>query len=227
MNIPALELLGYLGAALVFATFYLKTLIRLRLLAIASNVVFIAYAEMGHMLPILVLHLLLLPLNTWRLMEIRQLIKRVRQSNQASIGAPELLVPFMRKVRIGKGQTLFQRGDRADCVYYLFEGSVRLPGKDIVIGSGQMIGIVGIFSEEHRRTDSALCLSDVELGVISKDRILELFYQSPEFGALLVRMVARRAALDSINHGNSRKTDGRPQRIWHAAPDIALPLQQN
>jgi len=60
-----------------------------------------------------------------------------------------------------------------------------------------MIGINGIFSLEHQRTDTAVCLSDVELGVISKDKILELFYQSPDFGAFLIRMVAQRAALDN------------------------------
>ena len=56
---------------------------------------------------------------------------------------------------------------------------------------------MGIFSREHRRTDTAVCLSDIELGVISKDKILELFYQSPDFGAFLIRMVAQRAELDN------------------------------
>jgi len=32
--------------------------------------------------------------------------------------------------------------------------------------------------------------------VISKNRILELFYQNPDFGAFLIRMVAQRAVLD-------------------------------
>jgi CRP/FNR family cyclic AMP-dependent transcriptional regulator len=73
---------------------------------------------------------------------------------------------------------------------------VRLTDKNIVVPEGQMIGVNGIFSLEHQRTDTAVCLSDVELGVISKDKILELFYQSPDFGAFLIRMVAQRAALD-------------------------------
>jgi CRP-like cAMP-binding protein len=59
-----------------------------------------------------------------------------------------------------------------------------------------MIGVMGIFSREHLRTDTAVCLTDVELGVISKSRILELFYENPDFGAFLIRMIAQRAALD-------------------------------
>jgi CRP/FNR family transcriptional regulator, cyclic AMP receptor protein len=192
-----LEVLGYVGGLLVFSTFYLKTMIRLRLVAIASNVVYVAYALMGHMVPILVLHILLLPLNIWRLVEVKRLIRKVRASAQTGMAAPELIVPYMRKVRRKKGDAVFAKGDSADCVYYVFEGAARLTDKNIVVPRGQMLGIMGIFSREHRRTDTAVCLSDVELGVISKDRILELFYQSPDFGAFLIRMVAQRAELDN------------------------------
>ena len=58
-----LDLLGYLGGVLVFSTFYLKTMIPLRVVAIASNVVYIAYSALAGLVPILVLHTLLMPLN--------------------------------------------------------------------------------------------------------------------------------------------------------------------
>jgi hypothetical protein len=191
------DLIGYAGSGLVFCTFYLKTMIRLRVVALASNIVFIAYAAMGHLLPIMVLHLMLLPLNAWRLIEVKQLIRKVRASAQTGMSAPELIVPYLRSVWRFKGEPIFKKGDPADSVYYLFEGSVRLTDKNIIVPQGQMIGVNGIFSQEHRRTDSAVCLCDVELGVISKDKILELFYQNPDFGAFLIRMVAQRAALDN------------------------------
>jgi len=195
------ELVGYLGSVLVFATFYLKTMIRLRWVAIGSNVVFMMYGAMGHLVPILVLHALLLPLNVWRLIEVKQLIRRVRASAQSGMVTPELIVPFLRSVWRFKGEPVFRKGDSADSVYYIFEGSVKLADKNIIVPQGQMIGVTGIFSREHRRTDTAVCLSDVELGVISKDKILELFYQSPDFGAFLIRMVAQRAALDQAPQG--------------------------
>jgi len=195
------ELVGYLGSVLVFATFYLKTMIRLRWVAIGSNVVFMMYGAMGHLVPILVLHALLLPLNVWRLIEVKQLIRRVRASAQSGMVTPELIVPFLRSVWRFKGEPVFRKGDSADSVYYIFEGSVKLADKNIIVPQGQMIGVTGIFSREHRRTDTAVCLSNVELGVISKDKILELFYQSPDFGAFLIRMVAQRAALDQAPQG--------------------------
>ena len=50
-----LEILGYAGGVLVFSTFYLKTMVRLRVVAIASNVVYIAYSALLGLAPILVL----------------------------------------------------------------------------------------------------------------------------------------------------------------------------
>jgi hypothetical protein len=195
-----LDVLGYFGGLLVFSTFYLKTMVRLRLVAIASNFIFVAYGLMGNLVPILVLHLLLLPLNIWRLVEIKQLIRKVRASEQTGTAAPELIMPYMQQLTRKSGEQLFAKGERADCVYYVVKGSARLMEKSIVVPRGQMIGIIGIFSREHRRTDTAVCLSDVELGMITKDKILELFHQSPDFGAFLIRLVARRAALDNPQH---------------------------
>ena len=65
------NILGYLASALVFATFWMKIPIRLREVAIAGNLVFIAYAIVGHLYPIMLLHATLLPLNIVRLREIR------------------------------------------------------------------------------------------------------------------------------------------------------------
>ena len=63
------DLFGYLASFLVFATFYMKGTIPLRIAAIASNVAFIIYACSSGLTPILVLHSALLPLNLLRLAE--------------------------------------------------------------------------------------------------------------------------------------------------------------
>ena len=61
------EPIGWIAAALTLLTFAQRTMLRLRLAAIGSNVCFIAYGVVGHLYPVLVLHLLLLPCNGWRL----------------------------------------------------------------------------------------------------------------------------------------------------------------
>jgi CRP/FNR family transcriptional regulator, cyclic AMP receptor protein len=57
------EFAGYMAAGLVFATFYMKTMIPLRLVGITSNVAFLVYAWLDALVPVLVLHSALLPLN--------------------------------------------------------------------------------------------------------------------------------------------------------------------
>ncbi|HUB13459.1 MAG TPA: hypothetical protein VMB34_16035 [Acetobacteraceae bacterium] len=69
---PGLERdsLGYVASALVLATFCMRSMRPLRATAILSNVGFIAYALADHILPVLVLHCILLPVNIFRFVEI-------------------------------------------------------------------------------------------------------------------------------------------------------------
>jgi hypothetical protein len=75
-----MEIAAWLASVLVFTTFFMKTMILLRVVAVISNVAFIAYALLGlrygifeKVLPILVLHSLLLPLNLLRVREMKRI----------------------------------------------------------------------------------------------------------------------------------------------------------
>ncbi|HEY1329067.1 MAG TPA: hypothetical protein VGI14_19175 [Casimicrobiaceae bacterium] len=63
------ELLGYVASALVLATFWMRRMVMLRTLAIASNLAFIAYGFLAGIMPVLLLHALLLPLNLHRMVQ--------------------------------------------------------------------------------------------------------------------------------------------------------------
>jgi CRP/FNR family transcriptional regulator, cyclic AMP receptor protein len=65
------EAAGYFASTLVLLTFIMKDMRMLRVVAIFSNVAFIAYGILDWLLPVLILHLVLLPLNVLRLKEIR------------------------------------------------------------------------------------------------------------------------------------------------------------
>jgi CRP/FNR family transcriptional regulator, cyclic AMP receptor protein len=71
------DVIGYAAAVLVFATFWMKTMIPLRTLGLASNVLFIGYGYLAGAYPPLVLHLLLLPLNVMRLQQMLLLNRQV------------------------------------------------------------------------------------------------------------------------------------------------------
>ena len=61
--------LGFLAAGLVFATFCMKRLVPLRAVAISSNLAFILYGYSAGLKPVLGLHLILLPVNVFRLLQ--------------------------------------------------------------------------------------------------------------------------------------------------------------
>lgn len=62
-----IDAVGYLAAALVLLTFCMRSMAGLRAVAIASNLAFIAYGALAHLQPVLLLHLMLLPMNVLRL----------------------------------------------------------------------------------------------------------------------------------------------------------------
>ena len=63
----SVDLIGYLASALVLATFCMRDMVALRCVAIASNLAFVTYGGLADLGPVLLLHLLLLPVNALRL----------------------------------------------------------------------------------------------------------------------------------------------------------------
>lgn len=61
------DLIGYGASTLVLAAFCMRGMVALRLAAIASNLAFIAYGVLAGIDPVLLLHMVLLPLNAVRL----------------------------------------------------------------------------------------------------------------------------------------------------------------
>jgi hypothetical protein len=62
-----IEVLGYAASACVLASFCMRGMVPLRVAAICSNVLFALFGALAHIHPVLVLHLVLLPVNLARL----------------------------------------------------------------------------------------------------------------------------------------------------------------
>jgi CRP/FNR family transcriptional regulator, cyclic AMP receptor protein len=195
VRIDWIELSGYLASALVFLTFYMKTMIPLRLIGILSNVAFMTYGFGGRIYPVLILHAILLPLNCLRLVQMRTLIQKVHAASRGDLSM-EWLVPMMRRRQCAKGEVLFRRGDPAKELYLVFSGSVRFLDLAVEIGPGKMLGEVGIFAPTHQRMDTAVCETEVELGAMATEKVLELYHQDRRFGFYLIRLVSQRLLED-------------------------------
>ena len=186
---------AWVAAILVFASFFMKTMIPLRVVAIGSNVAFVTYALLGlrygifgRVYPILVLHSALLPLNIVRLRQVSRLIDAVNEASGSE--SLQCLVPYMKSETHSRGATLFARGDPADKLYFLEDGSVVIPERGKRLSAGAVFGEVGLFAPHGTRSASAVCESDCRLHAIGKERVLELYYQDPRFGSFLIRVVS-------------------------------------
>jgi hypothetical protein len=186
---------AWFAAGLVFSSFFMKTMVPLRVVAITSNVAFVAYALLGlkygifgRVYPILVLHSTLLPLNILRLRQIKRLIEAVNEASKSETFAH--LVPYMRSERHSRGETLFSKGDVAEKLYLIDEGSIFFPEVGKRLSRGAVFGEVGLFAPQGVRSLTAVCEEDCTLHAITKDKVHELYYQNPRFGFFLIRMVS-------------------------------------
>jgi hypothetical protein len=86
--LDAANVIGWLAAAMTLLTFHCNDMLRLRLLALSANVAFVAYGLAAGLLPVLALHLLLIPLNLLRLRQVRRLLRVAAAPVRAAAAAP-------------------------------------------------------------------------------------------------------------------------------------------
>lgn len=187
----AVEFVGYIAAAITVATFWMRTMIPLRVAGIASNVAWIAYGALASVYPPLILHVLVLPLNAVRL---RQMIKLVRQVRAASAGDPEMgwLKPFMAARHAQAGEVVFHKGDTANHLLYTVSGRFRLRESGIELAAGQVVGELALLAPDQRRTQTLDCLEDGRLLTITYAELKQLFVQNPSFGFYFLRLTSER-----------------------------------
>lgn len=185
---------GIIAGLLVCVSFFMKTIIPLRIVAIASNLCFIVFGIMLRQWPVLVLHCALLPINIWRAIEMTRLTRRVQSA--ASYGDPSdvWLRPYMKTKRFAKGEVLFHKGDPATLIYYLAEGSIEFVEIGETMKPGHIFGEIAFFTPQRQRLLTARCAENCTVLSVGEETLQQLYYQNPEFGFYLVKLVAERLA---------------------------------
>lgn len=217
-----IEASGYLASSLVLVTFCMQTMLMLRTVAICSNFAFIFYGLGDALYPVLVLHIILLPLN------VIQLVRTIRTVRKAKVAAntdlsPNWLRPFMRSRHIRAGETIFARGEYADALYLIVSGQVELPDLKLTLRDGEIFGEIGLFCIHRRRTQTARAISDLELLWISADQLKTLCEQNPGLSLYFLRLVATRLVLNAPEPANKvgASHGGLPVALSHGCPSPA------
>jgi CRP/FNR family cyclic AMP-dependent transcriptional regulator len=183
--------MGYLASALVLLTFCMSTMLSLRAVAICSNLAFIAYGFSEEIYPVLILHIILLPVNVTLLFRMVRLLRKAKLAAATDL-SPDWLQPFMKERHFEAGETIFRKGDRADLLYMIVSGQVRLPEIDRQLSSGELFGEIALFSLERRRTQTAIATTDVDLLWINDSALKRLCERNPGLSLYFLRLTATR-----------------------------------
>jgi hypothetical protein len=185
-----------LAAGLILVGSFVKTMIPLRWLAVGSNLGFIVYGALFPSLPMLALHVLLLPINLFRAVEMIRLTRRVNAAAQAHDTSGLWLRPYMKRRRLKAGTVLFRKGDEADHLYMLASGRIELVEIGVELPAGRIFGEIAFFAPDHRRTLTARCIENSEVLAINESSVRQLYFQNPNFGFQVIGLVAGRLTAD-------------------------------
>lgn len=203
MHFDLATALGMLGGVFYLASHSMKGMVPLRVLALTSNILFISYGLLHTnfelttliVMPEFLLNLILLPINAKRLLEILRLTKQIEQ---ATVESPvsEWLLPHMDLCKRTAGDVLFRKGEKADQIVYVASGTLRLQEVEHILGAGELIGEIGLFSPERVRTMTVVCETDCELYQMTDEQIYRLYYQNPKLGFFFMRLIVERLLRD-------------------------------
>lgn len=191
---PSMQFVAWLAAALVFTSFFMTTMLPLRCVALASNIAFIAFALLGYengvfdkVLPILVLHTALLPLNLHRLRQVIGKDRNDLECRRARTRAVDQLESEMERQTASQGETLFQKNTLADRLYVLKSGHLFLPELNLKLASGQVFADAGLWEPNELRSASAICESDCELLYMTRQKLFGSSYSDRQIAFLITR----------------------------------------
>lgn len=186
---------GFLGVLLVLLSNLMKRMIPLRILAILSTVAFGAQALQHRDWPGIALHSSLLLINLYQLWDIRRTLLAIEHTR---VDAPvhEWLLPHMKKKTFAPGHILWTKGDAADHLVYVERGTVSIEGTEKTLGSGSLLGEIGLFTLDRKRTATVVCQTTCVCHTMTDEAIHLLYFQNPHLGFYLIRLIVQRLLQD-------------------------------
>ncbi len=184
------------AAALMITSAFVKTMVPLRWLAVCANCGFLAFGLLHPSLVTALLYATLLPINMFRLREMRRLTRRVSAAAASADASLIWLRPYMKQTRRKAGDVIFEKGDEAEHLFMLVDGRVEFVEIQESVGPGQVFGEIAFFAPGKRRTLTARCAEDCHVLSVNHRTVREIYFQNPAFGFELIGLVASRLSAD-------------------------------
>ena len=181
----------------VVATTTMKTMIPLRVFGILANVILILTAIPARNYLVMVVQVLMLFVNSYRLHQMLQLVRDVKKSVNSDLSM-EWLKPFMTERQCAAGEILFYKDEKAEYMLYIVSGRFRLVESGIEYPVGAIVGELGMLSPSKMRTQTLECVEAGLILTVSYSKVEELYVQNPEFGFYFLRLSSARL-FENIN----------------------------
>ena len=201
LELPVVNALGYAASSAVLATFCMSTMIPLRVVALGSNVLFMAYGYADHLYPVFVLHAILLPINALRLVQFQRLLRDMRDAHRKDLSIQSLL-PYMTLKKYAAGETLVRKGESADRLYYLANGELEVTEFNKVLMPGAIVGEIGVFAVNQLRTATVVCRTGGSLFELAGHKAKQLYFQDRSFSFAVLQVI-----IDRLIENNERLMD--------------------
>ncbi|HEY1091266.1 MAG TPA: cyclic nucleotide-binding domain-containing protein [Burkholderiaceae bacterium] len=187
---------GFAGAALMVTSYLMKSMLPLRIVALLACLCLVIYGAIFAALPTLALYLLLIPINIKKTLHIRRVVKAIEESHDDT-PVTEWLLPHMSRREVLAGTTLWRQGEIATEMLYLQSGSLRLVEIDQLLGPESLVGEIGLFAPDRRRTLSLEAVSDCTLYSLSDEAMMQLYFEAPKLGYHVMRLIVARLMADA------------------------------
>jgi hypothetical protein len=190
-NITLANMFALIGAIFFVATLLMQTMVPLRIANMVGCTFFATFGALSGNVATFLLYLLLLPINGVRLGQMLKLVKKARNAAQGDMSM-EWLKPFMTERRYRRGDRLFRKGDPASEMFLTVTGKFLVKEINVELPPGRLMGELGFLTPNNQRTGTVECIEDGQVLTITYERLLEIYFQDPQFGYYFLVLTSQR-----------------------------------
>jgi Cyclic nucleotide-binding domain len=190
-NITIANICALVGATFLVATLLTRTMVPLRVSNMISNVFFMAFGALAGDIRTFLVAFLFLPINAIRLRQMLNLVKKARNAVRGE-RSMDWLKPFMTQRKYREGEVLCKNADVANEMFLTVSGKFLVTEFGIELPSGSPVGELGFLTPNNQRTATVECMEAAQVLTITYERLLELYFQNPQFGYYFLVLTSQR-----------------------------------
>lgn len=178
------------AAAFAFAGLFMQRALPMRLFLLLASIAAASAAWFSQNLLLTALAIAAIVINLFRIFEIQNTSRRIRHIRHYGYDVADLR-KYMKPVAFSAEETIFDKGEPADRLYLVDDGTVVIDNGAKIEKDG-LLGEVGLFTRSATRSMGARAQTDVRMRMLDADDVSKLCLNDPEFAYALAQIMATR-----------------------------------